>query len=179
MTPDNRHIDLVENHHGVLLNISGHGVFIIGEAGIGKSSLALDYLHAGHSLIADDCVDFKSNQKKLVTGYSPPMLAGLLHTRELGLIALSDIFDTSTWQTELRLDYVIRLQKEQHFPSSLSISSETYTICKHAFPLLTLDINNPAALSNRINTWLIMQTTHNMAETTLIKRQQSQMERLQ
>jgi HPr kinase/phosphorylase len=178
MTPANRHSDLVESHHGVLLNISGYGIFIIGDAGIGKSSLALDFLHAGHSLIADDCVDFKTTNQHTVRGYCPPMLAGLLHTRELGLISLSDIFDTSTWQADIQLDYVIHLQKKHISPSSLSVT-QAHTICKQSFPLVTLNINNPATVYNRINTWLTMQAKEDSAATTLIKRQQAQMEILQ
>lgn len=179
MTTPTRHKQLLESHHGVLLNISNYGVLIIGEAGIGKSSLALDFLHNGHSLIADDCVDFKTNDKHSVIGHCPAMLANLLHTRELGLITLSDIFDTSAWQADIPLDYVIRLQKEYISPNSLSLTQETHAICNQSFPLLTLDINNPATVTNRINTWLTMQTKDNTATATLIKRQQAQMEILQ
>lgn len=175
MRSDNRLIDCVESHHGVLLHISGHGVFIIGEAGIGKSSLVLDFLYHGHSLIADDCVEFKTNNQQTVTGHCPPMLAGLLHTRELGLISLSDLFDSTAWQAHTPLDYVIRLQKNRVAPSALSIQAEHHTICEQSFPMLTLDINNPATVYNRINTWLSMQTKPNTAVTVLKQRQQIQM----
>ncbi len=179
MTKYTCHKQLSESHHGVLLNISGYGVFIIGEAGIGKSSLALDFLHQGHGLIADDYVDFKANHQQLILGHCPPILAGLLHTRELGLISLSEHFDSTAWQTEIQLDYVIRLQKNLASPSSLSIEQEHYIICEQSFPMLSLDLNNPATISNRITTWLSMQTKHNTAVTILKQRQQAQMETLQ
>lgn len=176
MRNDNRLIDCVESHHGVLLNIYGHGVFIIGEAGIGKSSLALDFLYNGHSLIADDCVDFKTNKQHTVIGHCPPMLAGLLHTRELGLISLSDLFDSTAWRADTPLSYVVRLHKNSASPSSLSVKAERYTICNQSFPLLSLDINTPATVYNRINTWLAMQTKSNTAVTVLKQRQKIQME---
>lgn len=176
MRNDNRLIDCVESHHGVLLNISGHGVFIIGEAGIGKSSLALDFLYNGHRLIADDCVEFKTNKQHTVIGHCPPMLAGLLHTRELGLISLSDLFDSLVWQANIPLAYVIRLQKNSVSPSALSVKTERYTICNQSFLMLSLDINNPATVYNRINTWLSMQTQPNTAVSVLKHRQKIQME---
>ncbi|MFW5447249.1 MAG: HPr kinase/phosphorylase [Methylophagaceae bacterium] len=179
MTMHTYHKQLSESHHGVLLNISGYGVFIIGEAGIGKSSLALDFLHNGHSLIADDCADFKTNTQQTVLGHCPPMLAGLLHTRELGLISLSEHFGSTAWQADIQLNYVIRLQKNLAPPSSLSIEPERHTICEQLFPMLSLDLKNPATVTNRITTWLSMQTNHNTAATTLKQRQQAQMETLQ
>ncbi|PHS24367.1 MAG: hypothetical protein COA83_08260 [Methylophaga sp.] len=171
-----RHQQYVENHHGVLLNISGDGVFIIGEAGIGKSSLALDYLYDGHRLIADDCIDFKTNNQHAVIGHCPAMLAGLLHTRELGLISLSELFTSTTWQANIQLDYVVRLQKNHVNPSALSIEPKTYIICDQSFPMLSLDLNNPATVTNRINTWLSIQAKPNTAVAIIRQRQQILME---
>lgn len=175
MNPNNHLIDCFETHHGVLLNISGKGVFIIGEPGIGKSSLALDCLYNGHSLIADDCIDFKVNHTQSVIGSCPPMLAGLLHTRELGLITVSDFFSAQTWQSEIQLDYVVHLKKEAIFISAIKTEQDTYSICNHDFPLLTLDTTTPASLINRINTWINMQSNHNTAIETLEQRQHAQM----
>ncbi len=176
MSADNRFIDHVESHHGVLLNISGYGVLIIGQAGIGKSSVALDFLHQGHRLIADDCVDFKTNGTLSVIGHCPSMLAGLLHTRELGVISLTDIFNASAWQASIQLHYIIRLQENPISASALSVAAETYTVCEQSFPMLILDISSPATVYNRINTWLNMQTHYNTAAETLSQRQQIQME---
>ena len=173
MTPNNRHHRQQESHHGVLLNIAGNGIFIIGEAGIGKSSLALDFLQQGHHLIADDCVDFKPDHLMNVIGYCPPMLAGLLHTRELGLISLSDVFNRAAWQEYTHLNYVIRLKRDMKFTAALSPEATRYIICEQSFPMLTLDINTPATLTNRITTWLSMQSQSNhYSVSTMFKQRQ-------
>ena len=52
-----------KSHHGVLINIFNKGVLLTGHAGIGKSSLALELIGAGHQLIADDIVDFHLDSK--------------------------------------------------------------------------------------------------------------------
>jgi HPr kinase/phosphorylase len=172
MNLKNHRIESFETHHGVLLNISGNGVFIIGEPGIGKSSLALDYIHNGHRLIADDCIEFKANNTQSVIGHCPAMLAGLLHTRELGLIAVSEVFSLHSWQSEIQLDYVVHLKKEAAFVSAIKPEQESYSVCDYSIPMLTLDINTPASLINRIDTWLNMQSRHNATVETLNQRQQ-------
>lgn len=166
---------LLESHHGVLMNLSGEGVFIIGKAGIGKSSLALELLHHGHQLIADDIVEFANKNDSTVTGKCPAMLSGLLHCRELGLIAVPELFGSEYWQSEIDLKYVIQLQQNLEQASDLSSKSSSYTVCGQSFPQLNLDINTPISLYHRIMTWLTMQTTNHHAEMTLIQRQKIQM----
>lgn len=164
-----------ESHHGVLMNLSGEGVFFIGQAGIGKSSLALELLHQGHQLIADDIVEFCTNNDSTITGKCPTLLSGLLHCRELGLMTVQELFGPSSWQAQTNLKYVIHLQKDVVFTSTITPKNDTYTICNESFAKLVLDINTPASLSHRIMTWLTLQTTNNHAETTLLQRQKTQM----
>lgn len=173
--PDNA---AAETHHGVLLNILGQGVFITGEPGIGKSSLALECLYQGHQLIADDIAEFTVATDQTIHGQCPTLLADLLHTKELGLIPVTAHFGQQAWQRQTRLDLVIRLRNN---PDTLLEDlrprlSET-VICQQAIPTLTLSTHNPASLANRIQTWLKLQATGQQTVRQFkIKQQQSMIE---
>ncbi|MDC9725074.1 MAG: serine kinase [Gammaproteobacteria bacterium] len=161
----------LESHHGVLMRVASLGVLIIGPAGVGKSSLALELISQGHQLIADDVVEF-SRQSNLITGYCPPMLEGLLHTRELGLISILTIFGQDAWQQQQTLDVVISLQST--FTPDIKLTAEkTYPLLGLSFPLLTLSTDNPASLSHRIQCWLMMQTSQHQPENELKQRQRT------
>lgn len=158
------------DHHGVLMQVNGHGILIIGKPGIGKSSFALELLHQGHQLIADDIVEF--NQKNnLLIGSCPHMSAGFLHSRELGLIEVTQLFGSDACLSQHRLDYVVELQPSLENASTLS-PSQSYEIEGLTFPLLQLSINSPASLYHRLLTWLAMQSNNFDAEQTLQQRQQ-------
>jgi len=164
----------IESHHGVLMRINGQGVLIIGPAGMGKSSLALELISQGHQLIADDVVDlFK--QDNSVVGFCPPMLEGLLHTRELGLISIPTVFGQNAWQKQHRIDHVVSLQAELKLELDLTKKNKTYTLLDLDLPLLMLSIHSPASLANRIQCWLKMSENKHPAENQLKQRQQATM----
>jgi len=162
----------LESLHGVLMRINGYGVFIMGPAGIGKSSLALELISQGHQLIADDVVEI-SKQGSSVIGHCPPMLEGLLHTRELGLISIPTVFGQDAWQKQQRIDLVISLQSSSKSEIELSIKDNTVPLLDQCFPHLTLSIHNPASLVHRIQCWLCMQTNQHSPDNELKQRQQA------
>lgn len=156
----------IETHHGVLMNVADQGVLIVGAAGSGKSSLALELLHHHHQLIADDCIEFQQ-QNSLIVGYCPPLLSGLLHQREIGLINVSKLFGGSAIASHCPLAYVVRLDPEFCPGAILQPESAHYTILGQTFPQLTLNPHNPAQLSHRLMTWIAMKpdnTAHNFCE---------------
>lgn len=164
----------LESHHGVLMNIAGSGVLIIGLPAIGKSSLALELLSKNYQLIADDVVDF-SYSNNTVIGHCPDMLMGMLHTRELGFISVSSLFGDKAWKDQWPVNYVIKLTDQFDSNHNPLVAAQTYTILNHAFPLLTLSVTNPASVSTRILCWLNMQVNQNLAENELKRRQSSLM----
>ena len=75
------------------------------------------------------------------------MLEGLLHTRELGLIPIENLFGPHAWQSQAKLDYVINIQENHHQKSALNPVLEQQRVCGKAIPKLILSLNNPASFS--------------------------------
>lgn len=145
----------IERHHGVMLNYRGKGLFICGEAGIGKSSLGLELIHHGAILIVDDVVDFSIDFDQLVA-HCPESLTGLLHTRELGLLDIRRICEQNSWQASSSVDLCIELTQQNQLPASLSTPYLCKEILGKPLVMLSLAVNNPASLKNRIDSWLAM-----------------------
>jgi HPr kinase/phosphorylase len=147
-----------EIHHGVMMKINQAGVLIIGEPNVGKSTFALELLHHGHQLISDDIVEFDGHSNSNVTGHCPPLLSGFLHTRELGLINISEVFGRDAFCHQFALNYVVELKlTNENCEVNLSIEKESYLVCGMAFPKLSLLTNSPASLIHRLTTWMKMQ----------------------
>jgi len=145
----------IESHHGVMLHYRGKGIFICGAAGIGKSSLALELIHHGATLIADDVVDFVIETDKLIA-HCPEKLSGLLHTRELGLLDIRKIRGLNSWQASSSVDLCIELKQQNQSPVSLTTPYLSKDILGKQLVVLSLSVNNPASLKNRIDSWLTM-----------------------
>lgn len=156
--------------HGVMMQVKEFGVLIIGKPGVGKSSFALELLHQGHSLIADDIVNCEANHSLIQTS-CPSILKGLLHTRELGVIDIEQQFGKAAVRDTANIDVVVELTQTPHQTNSLDKTEQLYSICQQKKPLLVLDINNPASCYYRLLSWLNSQNKAK-ASTKLIERQQ-------
>lgn len=96
--------------HGVLLEMYGIGVLLLGRSGIGKSECALDLLSRGHRLIADDSVQIKNVAGRL-EGESPELTREHLEIRGLGIINVRDIFGVSAVGARIGVHLCIQLNK--------------------------------------------------------------------
>ncbi len=100
----------VDNIHGVLLNVHGTGVMIIGESGMGKSEITLELISKGHILVADDRVDVSRVHNKIM-GQPPEILKGMLEIRGIGVIDVEKMFGVSSVLHKEEVQLVISLQK--------------------------------------------------------------------
>lgn len=96
--------------HGVLVEIYGMGVMIIGNSGVGKSETALDLIKRGHRLIADDRVDVFQKDEKTVVGEAPKILKHLMEIRGIGIIDVMNLFGAGSVKDHSEIQLIIRLE---------------------------------------------------------------------
>jgi HPr kinase/phosphorylase len=97
--------------HGVLVDILGLGVLIVGESGIGKSECALDLVVRGHRLVADDTVEIRRRSESIVIGACPELTRHHMEVRGLGLINIRDLFGVASTRTSKRIELVVQLDR--------------------------------------------------------------------
>ncbi|MDR1942431.1 MAG: HPr(Ser) kinase/phosphatase [Endomicrobium sp.] len=97
--------------HGVLTNVYGLGVLIVGKAGIGKSECALELVKRGHMLVADDVVNIKKRSGRALIGSGLEITRHLIEVRGLGIIDVKDLFGISNILDESNIELVIKLEE--------------------------------------------------------------------
>jgi HPr kinase/phosphorylase len=100
-----------ETVHGVLVCVDGTGVLITGEAGAGKSALALALIYAGHRLVADDVVKIRQDGDRLF-GHSPAGFEKLIEVRGLGILDITKVCSPGSFLSECSIDICIHLEAE-------------------------------------------------------------------
>ena len=96
--------------HGVLVDVYGVGVLIVGQSSIGKSETALELVKRGHRLIADDAVEIRQTQENQLIGSAPELIQHLLEIRGVGIINVMTLFGAGAVRNYKRISLVIRLE---------------------------------------------------------------------
>lgn len=98
--------------HGVLIDVLGIGVLVLGKSGIGKSETALDLVVRGHRLVADDVITIR-RQGKDVVGRGTGLLGHNMEIRGLGIINIKDLFGIAAVRETKKIDLVVELREWQ------------------------------------------------------------------
>ncbi len=98
--------------HGVLIDVFGVGLLLMGPSGVGKSECALDLVMRGHRLVADDVVECDYRPPGMIFGQPAKLLRHHLEVRGLGILNIKDLFGVTAIRERKRIDVVVRLVEE-------------------------------------------------------------------
>ena len=96
--------------HGVLVEVYGEGLLLLGDSGVGKSEAAIELLKRGHRLIADDAVEIKRVSVKTLVGQAPLIIRHYVELRGIGIVDVRRLFGMGAVKNSERIDLVINLE---------------------------------------------------------------------
>jgi HPr kinase/phosphorylase len=128
--------------HGVLLDVFGVGILLLGKSGIGKSEIALDLIMRGHRLVADDIVDVKRKSPEAVFGAGSEIIKHHMEIRGLGIINIKDLFGVAAIRDRKKIEIVMELVEWD--PSveydRLGVEDKKYRILDVEVPMLVVPV---------------------------------------
>jgi HPr kinase/phosphorylase len=128
--------------HGVLLDVLGLGVLLMGESGIGKSECALDLVCRGHRLVADDTVEVRRRAESIIIGSCPELTRHHMELRGLGLINVRDLFGVAATRTAKRVELVVQLERwdENREYDRLGLDDQHFDLLGLRVPLVHMPV---------------------------------------
>jgi HPr kinase/phosphorylase len=131
-----------ETRHGVLMDILGLGVLMIGESGIGKSECALDLIGRGHRLVADDTVEIRCRGEAILIGTCPELTRHHVEIRGLGLVNVTDLFGVSATRSSKRVELVVHLERWEanREYDRLGLDTTTMDVLGVAVPIVRMPV---------------------------------------
>ena len=96
--------------HGVLVDVYGEGVLIMGESGIGKSEAALELIRRGHRLVSDDAVDIRKVSERTLVGSAPDITKHFIELRGIGIVDVKNLYGVESVKDTQSIDLVIKLE---------------------------------------------------------------------
>ena len=128
--------------HGVLVEIYGEGVLLLGDSGIGKSETALELIKRGHRLIADDAVEIRKINHQRLHGSAPEMIRYYMELRGIGVINVRHIYGVGAVKPEGGIDLVVLMEPwmDGKAYDRLGLTEETETILGVKLPKVTIPV---------------------------------------
>ena len=128
--------------HGVLMDVYGEGVLILGDSGIGKSETAIELIKRGHRLVADDAVEIRRIGDTL-TGTAPELIRHYLEVRGIGVVDIQKLFGMSGVNSATQIDLVIQFERwqDEKFYDRLGLDEAHTQIMGVPIPLLTIPVS--------------------------------------
>ena len=128
--------------HGVLMEVYGEGLLLIGESGIGKSEAAIELLKRGHRLIADDAVEIRKISESALMGTAPALIRNYVELRGIGIINVAKLFGMGAVKAENEINLVVNIVPwdQQKVYDRLGLEDQHMDILGVHIPMNTIPI---------------------------------------
>ena len=128
--------------HGVLVEVYGEGVLILGDSGIGKSETAIELVKRGHRLIADDAVEIKRVSSRSLVGTAPDNIRYFIELRGIGVVDVRRLFGMGAVKVTENINLVIQMEtwNEQKVYDRLGLTNEQMDILGIKVPSITIPV---------------------------------------
>jgi HPr kinase/phosphorylase len=127
--------------HGVLVDVFGIGILLLGKSGIGKSELALDLVMRGHRLVADDIVELH-RERYSIYGAGPDIIKHHMEIRGLGILNIKDLFGIAAVRDKKKVELVVELVEwnEEEEYDRLGVDEQNYCVLEMEISLVRLPV---------------------------------------
>ncbi len=128
--------------HGVLVEVYGEGIFIVGDSGVGKSETAIELVKRGHRMIADDAVEIRRVSAKTLVGSSPANIRHFSELRGIGIINVASLFGMGAVKPTEKIDFIVKLEQWDNTKSydRMGLNREYTEILGLKVPVLTIPV---------------------------------------
>ncbi len=128
--------------HGVLVEVYGEGMLILGESGVGKSETAIELVKRGHRLIADDAVEIKRVSSKTLVGSAPEIIRHYVELRGIGIVDVKRIFGVGAVKLTEKIDMIVNLEPwaDGKMYDRLGLENETTEILGIEIPTTVIPV---------------------------------------
>jgi HPr kinase/phosphorylase len=138
----NTHLAPRITRHGVLVEVYGEGLLILGDSGVGKSETAIELVKRGHRLIADDAVEIKKVSAKTLVGSAPEIIRHYVELRGIGIVDVRRLFGMGAVKETEKIDLVINLEPwvQGKMYDRLGLDDEKMDILGNLVPSITIPV---------------------------------------
>lgn len=128
--------------HGVLVEVYGEGILLVGDSGVGKSETAIELIKRGHRLIADDAVEIRRVSSKSLVGQSPDNIRHFIELRGIGIINARRIFGMGAVKLQEKIDMCINMElwDPAKVYDRMGLDSEFAEILGVKIPVMTIPV---------------------------------------
>ena len=128
--------------HGVLVEVYGEGILLIGDSGIGKSEAAIELLKRGHRLIADDAVEIKKVAANSLVGTAPELIRNYIELRGIGIVNVAKLFGVGAVRDQNEINLVVNIVpwKNEEAYDRLGMEAQYMEILDVKVPMNTIPV---------------------------------------